>query len=137
MNTQNATNVVTRTEDRRRTSNGRRFFALALLVPFFLGTVVLGFSSAQAGESGWSTYERIGYGLSVSYCRVDRETWTWKFRNDENTTVNYLRFKYIDSEGEHADTLPVDLEPYQAVGGWTAFTASSRPIIRVTQIKRQ
>ena len=88
-----------------------------------------GVTTAQA-EDKWSSFEDIGQGVSVSYCQVSKTMWTWKFRNDQQTTITYLAFTYSDKDGAHRDIFPGSLAGGKAFGGWAAFTASSRPTIR-------
>ncbi len=88
------------------------------------------------GDPNWSPWQRFNGGapVSVSFTQVNRDTWTWKFRNDGARPIVLLKFQYTDRDGTHADILPGDLQPGQVFGGWAAFTASSSPTIRLTQI---
>lgn len=94
--------------------------------------------SAQADDGHWSSWRSFdSEEVSVSFNQVKRDTWTWKFRNDGNRTITYMKFQYTDKDGTHSDLLPIDLKPRAAHGGWTSFTASSNPSIRILELKRQ
>lgn len=85
----------------------------------------------------WSPWYGIGNDVSVSVCQVSSDTWTWKFRNDGSTTITYMTFGYTDKDGDHPDILPGSLRPGAVIGGWAAFTASSRPTrIWIKEIQR-
>jgi hypothetical protein len=107
-----------------------------------LGTIGMGFvrsAEAKTDNTGdWSSWQYLTDLVSVSYNQVEHDVWTWKFRNESNsTTITYMSFKYWDEDGEHSDVLPVRLEPGEVFGGWAAFTASSRPTIAITEIERE
>ena len=108
------------------------------LLPAFATILSIGLCSRTAhADTQWSGFQSVGSGVSVSFAQVNRDTWTWKFRNDEDTTITYMDFKYTDSKGDHKDTLPGSLGPHKVFGGWAAFTASSRPTIEISKIKRK
>ena len=94
--------------------------------------------SALADEGQWSSWRSFdSEEVSVSFNQVKRDTWTWKFRNDGNRTITYMKFQYTDKDGTHSDLLPANLKPKAVHGGWTSFTASSNPSIRILEMKRQ
>lgn len=109
-------------------------YALATAL-FVLPTAVAPPSSAEENWSTWRSF--VGENVSVSFSQVNRETWTWKFRNDGGTAITYMAFQYADKDGSHNDVLPFTLQPGQAFGGWAAFTASSNPTIRIVKITRK
>jgi len=91
-------------------------------------------------QSCWTPWYSLSGGydhVSVSVCRIDRETWTWKFRNDDSRTITDLEFEYTDASGTHSDVLPGSLKPYGVFGGWAAFTANSRPLIVIKKVTRE
>src|SRR5689334_21354338 len=103
-------------------------FAISMVAVMVLSLM----STSAKADAHWSQWEYIGNGVSVSFTQVTRDTWTWKFRNDEGATIRYMEFNYIDSQGTHPDILPVDVKPGAAFGGWAAFTSSTRPTIVIT-----
>ena len=95
-------------------------------------------TTVQADEGRWSSWRGFDSELvSVSFSQVERDTWTWKFRNDGGQTITYMKFQYTDKDGSHSDVLPVDLKPHAVHGGWASFTASSNPTIRILELKRK
>jgi len=48
-----------------------------------------------------------------------------------------MTFTYTDVDGEHPDVLHGSLAPGKVYGGWGAYAASSRPIIVITEIRRE
>jgi hypothetical protein len=75
-------------------------------------------------------------GVEISYAQVNGDTWTWRFHNDNAATITTMEFTYEDKDGMHNDSFPGELKGFQTFGGWAAFTASSRPTIRITKIER-
>ena len=109
-----------------------------ILFTLFLGMLSISTLQVRAGSGDWSTWDYLSNQVSVSYNQVQRDTWTWKFRNESaDTTITYMSFKYRDKDGEHTDVFPGRLRPGEAFGGWSAFTASSRPTIVITAIERK
>jgi hypothetical protein len=108
-----------------------------ILLTLFLGMLSISTLEARAWSGDWSTWDYLSNQVSVSYNQVQRDTWTWKFRNEGVTTIKYMSFKYWDKDGEHRDVLPGSLRPGEVFGGWAAFTASSRPTIVITEIERK
>ena len=107
-----------------------------ILFTIFLG--MLSVPTLQARVGDWSTWDNLSNEVSVSYNQVQRDTWTWKFRNESAvSTITYMTFKYWDKDGEHRDVFPGRLRPGEVFGGWSAFTASSRPTIAITAIERK
>ena len=94
-------------------------------------------AATPTARADWSTWQDVGNGVWVSYTQVNRDTWTWKFKNVGTTTITYMRFTYEDKDGEHPDILPGSLRPNAVIGGWAAFTASSRPTINIVEINRR
>ena len=92
--------------------------------------------SAKA-DAVWTAWKDIGEKISVSFTQVNKSTWTWKFRNDGETTVTYMDFNYTDTKGTHPDVFPGTLAPHKAFGGWAAFTAESKPEIKIKKITRK
>jgi hypothetical protein len=92
--------------------------------------------SAVPMSSDWSAYEYLGNGVSVSYCQVNNTTWTWKFRNDGDTTITYMSFEYVDTRGSHSDVIPSNISPGGSSGGWSVYTAYSKPDIRIKSVSR-
>jgi hypothetical protein len=109
-----------------------RVIVKALALPILL-------VSALAFAGNWSMWQSFSNnaGVSVSFSDVDSETYTWRFRNDGERTITFLSFEYTDKDGTHSDVLPGDLAPHAIFGGWAAFTASSRPTIRLLKVTRQ
>ena len=92
-------------------------------------------TKADTGEwSRWRSFDRAH--VSVSFLQVNRNTFTWKFRNDGASTITYMKFEYEDNDGTHVDFLPGSLRPNAAIGGWAAFTAVSMPTIRLVEVTR-
>ena len=109
-----------------------------ILFTLFLGLLSISTLQARAGSGDWSTWDYLSNQVSVSYNQVQRDTWTWKFRNESaTTTVTYMSFKYWDKDGEHRDVFPGRLRPGEVFGGWSACTARSRPTIVITAIDRK
>lgn len=109
-----------------------------ILLTFLFAMLSISTLQAGAWSGDWSSWEYVSNQVSVSYSQVQRDTWTWKFRNESaTTTITYLSFKYWDKDGEHSDVLPGSLRPGEAFGGWAAFTASSRPTIVIKEIERK
>jgi hypothetical protein len=95
-------------------------------------------SSSVALAESWSRWEPFANGadVSVSVSRVNKDTWTWRFRNDGPRTITFMTFEYSDKDGTHKDVLPGNLAPHAVFGGWSAFTASSSPHVHLTKVKR-
>lgn len=88
--------------------------------------------------SNFGPYSYLSNEVSVSYAQISRDTWTWKFLNNSNTTtVTSMTFQYTDTKGQHQGVLPGSLKPRASSGGVSAFTASSRPTITIKAIKRE
>ncbi len=85
----------------------------------------------------WSGWEALGQGVAVSYCEVDKKTWTWRFRNDGTTTITNMTFSYRDKDGTHPDLIPGSLKPREVFGGWASFTSSSKPTITLKTVTRK
>jgi hypothetical protein len=103
--------------------------------------------AAALQDPCWSEFVSMGNGLSISFCEVNKRKtspsdWTWKFRNDESTTVTFLKFDYIEHKGQtqerHHDIFPGSLKAGKVFGGWAAFLATSdaRPEVIVAEMKR-
>jgi hypothetical protein len=89
-------------------------------------------------DDSWSTWQSFEHArVSVSFNQVNKETWTWKFRNDGADTITFMEFEYTDKTGTHHDVLPGSLKPGHVFGGWAAFTASSNPSIHITKVTRK
>ena len=105
--------------------------------------LVIALASAYAGS--WSTFLTCGSAVSVSYAKVDDKTYTWKFRNDGDRRITYLKFSYSYQDADtnqpktETDTLPGSLKPGEILGGWAAFTANARsqPAIKILQTDRE
>lgn len=87
--------------------------------------------SAAAAQAQWTQWVSFGNsGLSIRWSQVNRDTCTWAFRNDTSRTLEIMNFNIDDTNAdtgaaEHStDVLPT-LRPGQALGGWTAFSASA------------
>lgn len=96
--------------------------------------------SVSAFGQSWSPWQSLGSGVSISVSQVNHTTWTWKFRNDGPGTITYMEFAYTDSEGDHKgglNVLPTSLKQGEVHGGWTSFTASSLPQVRIVKIERK
>jgi hypothetical protein len=121
---------------------------VTVLALSFAGSVTAQTKSTDAKEDPcWSDFYTLGSGVSVSFCEVNKRNhsgsdWTWRFRNDESTTITLLEFTYTEQsflviEKKH-DVFPGDLKPGRSFGGWAAFlaTSDSRPMITIDKIKR-
>ena len=83
------------------------------------------------------------YNVQVKYCQVSSgpNDWTWTFKNTSKRTIKGMDFKVTTysnyGSDERNDTLPGKLDPGEAIGGWLAFTATSkrRPLISITKIE--
>ena len=106
---------------------------LLMMAVFVVGLLHL--RPAVAGD--WQPWQSAGNGVSVSFKQVNKDTWTWRFRNDAASTITFLEFSY-DDNGPHTDVLPATLASGESFGGWSAFTASSPRInLRLTKVKRE
>jgi hypothetical protein len=92
----------------------------------------------------WSPWQDAGDDISVSFTKVIKDAlnpqeylWTWRFRNDGSSAVSVLQFNYTDKDGNHSDRSPSPLKPGEILGGWSAYTASSSPTLRIDQVTRQ
>jgi len=106
-----------------------KYIFLAALLTFLMTTQLI------AGE--WSPWFYLSDDIEVKYVQVTKDTWSWAFRNISSKTVTYMKFHYVDAKGSHNDFLPGKLQQNQTVGGWAAFTAVSRPLITIDEIKRE
>ncbi len=89
------------------------------------------FSALAARADNWTQWVPFGNsGLSIRWSQVNRDTCTWAFRNDTKRTLAIMNFNIVDTNAdtgvaEHTtDVLPT-LQPGQALGGWTAFSATA------------
>jgi len=112
-------------------------FKPGLMLKVIAIAVMLFSALTNARATDWSQWFNIGNNVWVSYAQVDSSTWTWKFQNIDDRTITFMRFKYTDRDGVHEDVLPGNLKRNEAIGGWAAFTASSRPAIEILQIQRK
>jgi hypothetical protein len=101
-----------------------------------IAVTLCGSLSLSACATYWSAWSSIGDDVSLSYARLTKETWTWKFRNDGSTVITFMTFTYTDADGEHPNALPGSLPPGAVYGGWGAYAASSPPSIVIKEIKR-
>jgi len=101
-----------------------------------IAVILCGLLSLSACASNWSVWSSIGDDVSLSYTRLNKETWTWRFRNDGSTAITFMTFTYTDANGEHSNVLPGSLQPGAVYGGWGAYAASSPPNIVIKEIKR-
>ncbi len=85
--------------------------------------VLIFHSTKQAhANSGWSGWQAIGDGISISSQQVDANQFTWRIRNDMCTTINYLALNYQDADGYHSYVMPGDLPPGKSFGAWLMIT---------------
>lgn len=106
---------------------------------YVVAAVLFGAFAANTWAAGWTgLWLPLGGDVSVSIARVagTANTWTWQFRNDGDATITSINFEYKDKDGDHSDVMPVSLKRGETCGGWSAFTANSRPTITIDQITR-
>jgi hypothetical protein len=109
--------------------------------------VLLGlFATSQiVNADNWSTFWPIGDSVSISFVQVNASTYAWKFRNDGNDAITYMKFTYSYYDANSGqfktdvDYLPGGLAAGGVIGGWTAFSANTRsqPSIQIIEIRRQ
>jgi hypothetical protein len=103
-------------------------------------------TNVPAPTSTWGSWAALGNaGLVFDVSRVNATTLTWRFLNAGANTIADMQFNYsyVDaSSGQpvtQTDVLPYALAPGQSVGGWAAYTATTRGnvTLTITQISCQ
>jgi hypothetical protein len=90
----------------------------------------------------WGPWQTIGDGqVAVSFSQVKSDMCTWQIKNTGSTTLKTFEFSYtyVPADSPYTqktdkDILPYPLKPGAAVGGWTAYSASTHrcPVTLVT-----
>jgi hypothetical protein len=86
--------------------------------------------SRPRGE--WSNWRSVGGKASgtveVRTCEMGKDVWTWQFKNiSQDYTVTYMRFLFVDKDGQHINEMKYPLQPAGIYGGSDVYTASSDP----------
>jgi TonB family protein len=93
------------------------------------------FCSICQGAAWQGPWTDLGSGIFVQVEQVTKTVWTWRFKNQSSRRLMSMDYRYIDSEGEHKDSMGWHLNPGASHGGWSDYTASSRPSFIVDNLE--